>query len=98
MGIADSYPMAFYKAQEASGISLPLECNVLITVADEDKPLIIESAKKLTRLGFKILATGGTNKYLEKFGIESTEINKINQGRPNIVDAIKNGDIQLIVN
>ncbi|MEJ6949522.1 carbamoyl-phosphate synthase large subunit [Natronospora cellulosivora (SeqCode)] len=98
MGIADSYSMAFYKAQEASGVRLPLEGKVLITVNEKDKPLILESAKKLVEMGFEILATGGTHNYLEEQGIKSTPINKINQGRPNIVDAIKNGDIQLIIN
>lgn len=98
MGIADSYSMAFFKAQEASGVSLPLEGKVLITIADKDKPLIVESAKKLSKLGFEILATEGTNKYLKEMGIESTVINKINKGRPNIVDAIKNGELQLIIN
>ncbi|MFW5981070.1 MAG: carbamoyl-phosphate synthase large subunit [bacterium] len=98
MGIADSYSMAFFKAQEASGVRLPLEGKVLITVADKDKDLIKDSAKELVDLGFEILATEGTKTYLEKEGIECTTINKINQGRPNIVDAIKNGDIQLIIN
>ena len=98
MGIADSYPIAFYKAQEASGVGLPLKGKVLITVADQDKPYIEESARKLSEMGFEILATEGTYRYLQEKGIESTEIKKINKGRPNIVDAIKNGELQLIIN
>ncbi|MFW6035074.1 MAG: carbamoyl-phosphate synthase large subunit [Halothermotrichaceae bacterium] len=98
MGIADTFPLAFFKAQEAAGVGLPLSGKVLITVNDRDKLQIVESAKKLVNLGFELLATEGTHEYLKDKGIDSSIINKINKGRPNIVDAIKNGEIQLIIN
>jgi carbamoyl-phosphate synthase large subunit len=98
MGIANTYPLAFFKAQEAAGIGLPLSGKVLVTVNDKDKPYIVESAKKLIDLGFEIIATKGTHKYLKSKGINSGVIHKLNKGRPNIVDAIKNREIQLIIN
>ncbi len=98
MGIAESYAHAFYKAQSAAGLELPLSGKVLITVNDKDKPKIKDTAKKLVELGFEITATKGTHQYLQSEGIESSIINKLNRGRPNIIDAVKNDDIQLIVN
>ncbi len=98
MGIANTYPLAFFKAQEAAGKELPLSGKVLITVNDRDKHKIVESSKKFIELGFEIVATEGTHRYLKERGIKSSVINKINKGRPNIVDAIKNGEVQLIVN
>ncbi len=98
MGIAESYAHAFYKAQSAAGLELPLSGKVLITVNDKDKPKIKDTAKKLVELGFEIVATKGTHQYLQSVGIKSSIINKLNRGRPNIIDAIKNDDIQLIVN
>lgn len=98
MGIAESYSHAFYKAQTAAGLELPLSGKVLITVNDNDKPKIISTAKKLVELGFEIKATQGTHEFLKENDIESSVINKLNKGRPNIIDAIKNGDLQLIIN
>lgn len=98
MGIAKSYAHAFYKAQAAAGLELPLSGKVLITVNDKDKPKIKYTAEKLVELGFEIAATRGTHEYLQSEGIKSSIINKLNRGRPNIIDAIKNDDIQLIVN
>jgi len=98
MGIANTYPLAFFKAQEAAGIGLPLSGKVLVTVNDKDKPYIVESAKKLIDLGFEIIATKCTHKFLKSKGINSDVIHKLNKGRPNIVDAIKNREIQLIIN
>jgi carbamoyl-phosphate synthase large subunit len=98
LGMADSFGLAFFKSQEATKLSLPVSGTVLITVADRDKEGIIEPAKRFKELGFKILATEGTKKFLDKQGIESQLINKIYEARPNIVDVIKNGDIHLVIN
>jgi carbamoyl-phosphate synthase large subunit len=98
LGMADSFGLAFFKAQEATQSPLPTEGSVLITVADKDKQSIIEAAKLIQKLGFGIYATDGTKKFLDQHGIKSTYIKKIKEGRPNIVDAVKNDQIQLIIN
>jgi carbamoyl-phosphate synthase large subunit len=98
LGLADSYGLAFFKSQEATKTPLPLEGTVLITIADRDKSRIIDSAKQFDEMGFKILATGGTHRFLNEQGIKSTPINKLHEGRPNIIDAMKNGGIQLVIN
>jgi carbamoyl-phosphate synthase large subunit len=98
LGIADSFGLAFFKSQEATKMSLPTEGTVLITVADRDKDGILEPARRFAALGFKILATAGTQKFLAQHDIESHSIKKIMEGRPNIVDAIKNGEINLVIN
>ena len=98
LGMADSFRLAFYKAQDATQLPLPLEGTVLITIADRDKRGILEPAKRFAELGFKILATEGTRSYLAEHGIGSSFIKKVKDGRPNIVDAIKNAEIDLIIN
>jgi len=98
LGLADTYGMAFFKSQEATQTSLPVEGTVLITIADRDKERIIEVAKNFKNLNFRILATNGTQKFLKQHGVESELIKKIYEGRPNIVDAIKNGEIHLVIN
>ena len=98
LGMANSFGLAFYKAQEATGVQLPLEGTVLITVADRDKAAVREVARRFDELGFKIKATKGTAEYLAEHGIESEPIGKMREGRPNIGDAIIDGDIQLVVN
>jgi len=99
LGLADSFGLAYYKAQEAAGQRLPVKGTVLVTVSEKDKKKnIVEAVKKLIGLGFKIVATSGTKKYLEKNGIEVELINKMQEGRPNIVDAIHNKEINLIIN
>jgi len=98
MGIASSFGLAFYKAQEAAGMRLPTEGTVLISVADRDKKYILEIASKLSELGFKILATRGTKAYLNSNGIESHLAVKLHEGRPNITDDIRNGRMQMIIN
>ncbi len=98
LGMADSFPLAFYKAQRATKQPLPSEGTVLLTVTDADKPAALEVAKQFAELGFKIKATEGTHKYLESKGVESEPILKMHEGRPNIVDAIKNDEIQLVIN
>jgi carbamoyl-phosphate synthase large subunit len=98
MGIGDSFGLAFYKAEEATGLKLPEEGNVLITVADRDKKHIVPVAKRLKKAGFTIYATKKTNKVLRENEVESIEINKIDEGRPDITDFIKNRDLHLIIN
>jgi len=98
MGIADTFALAFYKAQEAAGTKLPVEGNVLLTVADKDKPQLLPIAKKIQSLGFNIYSTEGTGKFLKENGISSTPIKKVHEGRPNIADSIKNKDIHFIIN
>jgi len=98
MGIGDTFGAAFYKAEEAAGTKLPLEGNVLLTISNKDKSFSIPIAKQLKELGFNIYATEGTGKFLEENGIESTRVKKLHEGRPNIADAIKNKEINLIIN
>ncbi len=98
LGIADSYGLAYFKAQEATQQPLPSRGAVLITVTDTDKPAIVETAKAFKGLGFKIKTTNGTYRFLADKGVESEPILKVYEGRPNITDAIKNAEIQLIIN
>jgi carbamoyl-phosphate synthase large subunit len=98
LGIADSFGMAFFKSQEATQTLLPIEGTVLITIANRDKPSALEPARLFQELGFKIRATKGTHEFLAEHGIDSEPINKLGYGRPDIVDAIKNGEINLVVN
>jgi carbamoyl-phosphate synthase large subunit len=98
LGLADSYELAFYKAQWGANQALPKKGNVLITVADDDKPAILETAKSFEELGFGIFATSGTAKYLADNGVTCEKVLKVHDGRPNIIDSIKNSQIQLIIN
>jgi len=98
LGLADSFGLAYYKAQEATGQSLPAEGAVLITVEEKDKSGILEVARAFANIGFKIIASDGTYKFFADHGITSERILKMHEGRPNIVDAIKNGEIQLVIN
>ncbi|MBW1727881.1 MAG: carbamoyl-phosphate synthase large subunit [Deltaproteobacteria bacterium] len=98
LGMADSFGMAFFKSQEATQVLLPIEGTVLITIANRDKPSALEPARLFQELGFKIRATKGTHAFLAEHGIDSEPINKLGYGRPDIVDAIKNGEIHLVVN
>ena len=98
LGLSTYYGEAFYKAQEATQTTLPLEGTVLISVNRKDKEEVVEVAKLLESDGFKILATEGTYKELTKAGVHATEVKKLSEGRPNIADMITNGDIDLIIN
>ena len=98
LGMADSFGLAFYKAQEAAQQTLPCEGTVLITVSENDRPGVLEVARQFAHLGFKIKATKGTHKFLTAQGVEAEPILKMHEDRPNIVDAIKNQEIQLVVN
>jgi len=98
LGLASSPGMAFYKAQLATQQALPNTGTVLMTIHQKERTDLDKIAKDFIDLGFKIKATEGTSQYLKTHGIEAETIMKVYQGRPNIVDAIKNGEIQLIIN
>ena len=98
LGLSTYYGEAFYKAQEATQTKLPLSGTVLISVNRKDKPEVAEIAKLFHEAGFKILATGNTYEIITEEGIPATLIKKLHEGRPNILDAITNGEIDLIVN
>jgi carbamoyl-phosphate synthase large subunit len=98
LGMAPSFGLAFYKSQQAAKQELPLQGTVLITVTDEDKKNALKVAREFQKLGFRIKATEGTYKYLSQDGVKAEQILKMHQGRPNIIDAIKNGEIQLVIN
>ncbi|NJS13805.1 MAG: carbamoyl-phosphate synthase large subunit [Sphingopyxis sp.] len=98
MGIDADFALAFAKAQLGAGDRLPLSGRVFVSVKDSDKPRILEPVRRLAGWGWKIIATGGTATYLADAGIEVESVNKVAQGRPHIVDRIKDGDVQLIFN
>jgi len=98
LGLADSFGLAFYKAQAGAKQFLPTEGTVLMSVARRDRPAVLRAARKFADLGFRILATEGTCRFLIEQGIDARPIKKLHEGRPNIADAITNGDIQLVVN
>ncbi|MFQ5700640.1 MAG: carbamoyl-phosphate synthase large subunit [Acidobacteriota bacterium] len=98
MGIAGSFGHAFAKAQAGSGVPLPIRGNVFISVNDNDKPNVVDIARRLHELGFNLMATGGTAEHLKTRQIPAEFVFKVNEGRPNIVDHIKNGTIALVIN
>lgn len=98
LGLSPSYGEAFFKAQEAAQSKLPLSGTVLISVNRKDKPEVVDVARSFHKDGFKIIATGRTYELIAEAGIPVTRVNKLYEGRPNILDMITNGDIQLIVN
>jgi carbamoyl-phosphate synthase large subunit len=98
LGMAENYGEAFFKAQVAAGQLLPMEGTVLITVSERDRAGALEAARRFAELGFSIVATDGTRKFLASNGVGSSPILKVHEGRPNIADAIKNGEIHLVVN
>jgi carbamoyl-phosphate synthase large subunit len=98
LGIADSFGLAYYKAQEATQSCLPISGTVLISVNDQDKAAALETAQEFAKIGFIIKATGGTHRFLQENGIKSEEIKKLFEGRPNIVDGITNKEINLVIN
>ncbi len=98
LGIAEEFGLAFFKAQEGANQSLPLNGTVLMSVSNAQQTILAKVAKRFSELNFKILATEGTHRYLKENGVESQMVNKLHQGRPNIVDYITNKEIQLIIN
>jgi carbamoyl-phosphate synthase large subunit len=98
MGIDHNFAMAFAKSQIGGGSRLPREGTVFVSVRDSDKPRVLEAIRLLVSLGFGIIATSGTQRYLAEQGVPASKINKVLEGRPHIVDAIKNGGVQLVFN
>jgi len=98
MGIDGSFEIAFAKSQIGGGTNLPRSGTVFVSVKDADKARILPAVKLLASLGFKTIATSGTQRYLVEQGVEAVKINKVLEGRPHIVDAIKNGGVQLVFN
>ncbi len=98
LGLSHSFGRAFFKAQEATQTALPLKGTILFTIADRDKSAALEPARLFRELGFRIMATGGTHRFLAENGIEAIPARKLGYGRPNLIDAIKNGEVNLLVN
>jgi carbamoyl-phosphate synthase large subunit len=98
MGIDRSFEMAFVKSQLGGGAPLPRQGTVFVSVRDADKDRMTEAVRTLTELGFKVIATSGTRRHLAQHGVAAEAILKASEGRPNIVDAIKNGRVQLVFN
>ncbi|MFM7099350.1 MAG: carbamoyl-phosphate synthase large subunit [Gemmataceae bacterium] len=98
MGIDDSFPMAFAKSQLAASSALPLKGKVFLSVSDRDKSDISFMAKKLHKLGYQLIATRGTAQEIKKAGLPVEEVSKLQEGRPNLIDLMKNGQIALILN
>ena len=98
MGIDRDFAIAFAKSQIGGGSRLPREGTVFVSVKDSDKPRVLEPIRVLVDLGFRVIATSGTQRYLAEQGVPATKINKVLEGRPHIVDAIKNGGVQLVFN
>jgi carbamoyl-phosphate synthase large subunit len=98
MGIDAAFPLAFAKSQIAAGTMLPSGGTAFVSVKDADKPRVVNAVKRLSGLGFRIIATTGTQRFLAGKNISCDKVNKVLEGRPHIVDAIKNGEVQLVIN
>ena len=98
MGIDNTFELAFAKSQLAAGQELPLSGTVFISVKDEDKTAVLNTASIFQDLGFNIVATAGTSRFLGENGLSVKQINKVREGRPHIVDMIKNGEVSMVIN
>ncbi|MGE0500058.1 MAG: carbamoyl-phosphate synthase large subunit [Rhizobiaceae bacterium] len=98
MGLDRDFALAFAKSQLGAGVDLPRSGTLFVSVRDEDKPRVLPSVKKLADLGFRVLATSGTARFLHENGVEAEKINKVLEGRPHIEDAIRNRQVQLVIN
>jgi carbamoyl-phosphate synthase large subunit len=98
MGIDRDFARAFAKSQLGAGVQLPRGGTVFISVKDPDKPAMVPLARRLVDLGFALIATGGTADFLTAAGLPATKVNKISEGRPDIVDAMKNAQVHLLFN
>jgi carbamoyl-phosphate synthase large subunit len=98
IGLDRDYAVAFAKSQLGGGTKVPIEGTLFVSVRDEDKPRIMDAVRLLATLGFSILATDGTQRFLAENGVAAKRINKVLEGRPHIVDAIKNGEVHLVFN
>ena len=98
LGLADSFGRAFFKAQEAAKTYLPIEGAVLLSVSERDRPAVLTVARRFADMGFQIKATAGTHAFLAEHGIASSLVRKLHEGRPNILDTIKNKEVGLVIN
>ncbi len=98
MGVGDTFAEAFVKSQLGAGVKLPTSGCAFISVKNSDKPAMVGIARLLVDLGFKVLATRGTAAAIQQAGIACATVNKVTEGRPHVVDMIKNGDVQLVIN
>jgi carbamoyl-phosphate synthase large subunit len=98
IGLDRGFGVAFAKSQLGSGTQVPKTGTLFVSVRDSDKPRILPTVRMLAEIGFQVVATGGTQRFLVENGVKATRINKVLEGRPHVVDAIKNGDIQLVFN
>jgi carbamoyl-phosphate synthase large subunit len=98
MGVDPEYPKALYKAMVAAGVAVPMGGALIATIADRDKAEAGELIRDFAALGFRVHATGGTQRYLERLGVPATPVKKISEGTPNVVDLIRSGRIDLVLN
>ena len=98
MGLDTDFAMAFAKAQIGAGMDLPRAGTVFVSVRDEDKAAVLPAVRRLASVGFAVLATGGTQRFLSERGVEAKKVNKVLEGRPHIEDAIRNRQVQIVIN
>jgi carbamoyl-phosphate synthase large subunit len=98
IGLDRDFDVAFAKSQLGGGTKVPTSGTVFVSVRDDDKGRVVDAMRMLSDLGFKVVATGGTARFLQSEGIPAQKINKVSEGRPHVVDAIKNGGVQLVFN
>jgi carbamoyl-phosphate synthase large subunit len=98
MGIDRTFAIAFAKSQLGAGAGLPRSGTIFVSLRDADKAGVVAPLRMLRELGFKIIATGGTQRYLEQHGVPAVKINKVSEGRPHAADAVRNGGVQLMFN
>jgi carbamoyl-phosphate synthase large subunit len=98
MGIDDGFPMAFAKSQLAASSALPLSGTIFISVADREKAEAVPVARALAAMGYKLIATRGTRRVLREAGVAVEEVNKLQEGRPNLIDKMKNDEVALVIN
>jgi carbamoyl-phosphate synthase large subunit len=98
IGLDTDFALAFAKSQLGAGVELPRGGTVFVAVRDDDKPRVLPAIRILVEQGFKVLATGGTQRFLGEHGIVATKINKVLEGRPHVEDAIRNRQVQLVIN
>ena len=98
MGINSSFAKAFAKSQLGAGVNLPRAGTVFVSLRDADKPGVVAPLERLAEMGFKIIATGGTQRYLAAHGVAADKVNKVSEGRPNAADLVRNGGVQLMFN
>jgi carbamoyl-phosphate synthase large subunit len=96
--LAPAFARAFAKSQLGGGTKLPAGGTVFVSVRDADKPFAVDPVRRLLDLGFGVIATGGTAAFLREQGLDVRRVNKVLEGRPDVVDAMKNGDVQLVIN